>query len=437
MNNGTKDRFMASICLDEGERDFMKKSVHSYATKVGLMASEFFLNVLITRLLGPEGRGLLALVNNAAGLVTQFGMFGLNAANVYLSAKRRVPIGVLLTNSLLLSIAVGGIFALFVVSDFQAVTQWMAVSHMLLVFLLLAVPLQLCQQLIQGLMLGRELVYATNHIEVQIKIVQFMGIGIVIYTGMVGPESVFLIGMLSTVIAIILALRALDRNVPGFRIGRPSRPVLQRSAGYGGKSYLASLLSFAVLRIDIFLIHHFLGAEGAGLYAAGLAIINAINVLPTILSQLALARLAAMSGHRDRLRFAGRLAAFVGIVMAPMLGLVWLFAPSLFELLYGESFLDAAYAFQWLLPGVFIWSVEVFLRKVYESNGYAVWVVYAWATAFIANLVLNLLLIPVHGIVGAAMASSAALLMVGAWTFVVFGRDLLRSTARSPIAKAA
>jgi len=420
-----KNWLVSSLRLEAQEGDFLRKSAHSYATRIGLMAGEFLLNIVVTRLLGPEGRGGLALAGSAAGVVSQFGMIGQNAANVFYSAKRRIPLGTLLSNSLLLSLLVGLLFMGGLAIGGAPLREWMGLSTLMLLLVVVAVPLQMGQQLQRGLMMGRELVYAANHLEIQVKLLQFVLIGLVLLGGMIEPETVFAVGIVVSGAALVLGARQLVRHVPGFRLGSPSIPVFHRTAGYGGKAYVASLLSFAVLRVDIFLINHFLGLESAGLYAAGMAIVNAIYVLPSTLSQLLLARLSSMRERTARLRFAGRIALLVSVIMAPLLAIAWYFAYDLFILLFGVAFADASFAFQWLLPGVFIWSVEANLRKLYSSNGFASWIVYAWALAFLVNLGLNLVLIPDYGISGAAVASSLALGLVGCWTFAVFAKDVL------------
>lgn len=389
------------------------------------MALEFVVNILVTRLLGPEGRGVLAMANSTSGLVSQFGLLGQNAANVYYGARRRIPLGPLLVNSLLLCLLVGVLFGGVLVAGYPQVADWLDVSDSMLLLLVLAVPLLMGQQLIQGLLLGRELVYSANHLEIQVRLLQLLMVGVVVFVGLVQPEIVFALGLLASLLAIALGVRVLTKQVPGFQVGRPSLLVFRRTLGYGGKAYTASLLSFAVMRVDVFLINHFLGLEAVGLYAAGLAIVNAIYVLPSTLSQLALARLSNMRERWSRLVFAGRLAALVSLVMLPVVVIAWLCADGFFLLVYGEAFRDGALAFVWLLPGVFIWSVEANLRKLYSSDGFANWILYAWALAFVVNLMLNVLLIPLYGIIGAAMASSLALGLVGFWTFVVYGRDLL------------
>lgn len=403
--------------------DFARKSLHTYATKIVLLGSDFILGVMITRLLGPEGRGIVSVAGASAGLISQFGLFGLHNANTCFVAKQRLSPSVLLGNSLLLAalIAFGAVFVIVGVSHFQP--SMLPLSLTMLGLMWLAIPIQALQSLVPSVLLGLQEVYAGNRIELVTRGAQLGLLAILLAGGVVSPEAVFLTGVLVGAAGVALGVRVALRHTTQ-RV-RASWPAFKESLGYGFKSYLAALFSFAVLRLDLLLISYLLGVAEAGLYAVAITLISAIFMLPTTLAQLAFARLSALSDWQEKVQFATRVAAVSGLLMLVLVLPLWAFADPLFLFVYGSDFAHSAGAFVWLLPGVLVWSVEGVLRKLYTSDGYASWVVTAWGMALLCNLLANLWLIPIHGIEGAAIASSLSLAVVGAWTLSVYLRDLV------------
>ncbi len=63
--------------------------------------------VLITRLLGPEGKGIYTLAVLLPTLIATFGNFGIGSATVYYVAKERYPYRDILGNNIIFAIGTG------------------------------------------------------------------------------------------------------------------------------------------------------------------------------------------------------------------------------------------------------------------------------------------------------------------------------------------
>ena len=91
--------------------------------------------------------------------------------------------------------------------------------------------------------------------------------------------------------------------------------------------------------------------------------------------------------------------ASIGLLIA----LWWLIAP-----IFGEEYLEALPAFLWLLPGVIAWAGSRIYANCIAAAGRPIWNLYVSLCVVAINIVGNVLLIPKHGIVGAAWATSVA-----------------------------
>jgi O-antigen/teichoic acid export membrane protein len=98
----------------------------------------------------------------------------------------------------------------------------------------------------------------------------------------------------------------------------------------------------------------------------------------------------------------------VAMIMVLVTLIAFAVAAPAVRLLFGPEFLPAVPAFRWLLPGIFLISVNTILMNFLAAQGMPWFTVISPGIASLANIVINLWAIPAFGIVGAAVASSAA-----------------------------
>jgi len=170
---------------------------------------------------------------------------------------------------------------------------------------------------------------------------------------------------------------------------------------------LAGIAVFAYMRIDQFMIAAMLGQQQVGLYSAVVTLAELPLVLPTLLLRAALPTLARQSqespARRDRtlLRLMG-MSLYLHLGVALVLALL---AEPLVVLAYGEAYRPAVAAFR-----IQVLAAPLVALGVLSSG----WLVLERRTGHalrrtllgaVANVALNVFLIPAHGIAGAAFAT--------------------------------
>ena len=93
------------------DADFVVKVLSALATKGLLFIFSIAVTVLVTRALGPSGRGIYALAITLSALGVQFGNFGLHSSNTFYVAKNPDLLGKLIANTLCVSLGGGSIIA--------------------------------------------------------------------------------------------------------------------------------------------------------------------------------------------------------------------------------------------------------------------------------------------------------------------------------------
>jgi O-antigen/teichoic acid export membrane protein len=301
----------------------------------------------------------------------------------------------------------------------------MVMTFYIMILVMIAVPIYVAQQLLQSILLGQERVKVTNHIEIAIRLIQIGVVLAFLILGWITPLVVLAVGIGVALLSTILCIRAALQGAGSLRWPDPG--LIGSMATFGFKAYITALLGYFVFRSDILMLAWLGTIEEVGQYSTALMIVNAIYVLPQTVSRMVFPKLSSEQDQLTRLSLAGRVALVVGALMLPVVAAGAVFSDVFFPFLYGEEFTAASEMFRWLLPGVLFWSVENVLRKPWESQRHATWVILVWAAALTLNLLLNYLLIPMLGGVGAAIASSCSLTLVFVSTLIVFARGWLTS----------
>lgn len=185
-----------------------------------------------------------------------------------------------------------------------------------------------------------------------------------------------------------------------------SLATMQRLARRAGPMVLIGVLYALQLRIDQVMISRFLGAEALGLYAAALKPHELLMFIPSIVATTAVpalvrSRLADIQLFQQRLRL---VYTGLAILAWPLVLGIFTLAPSIITLLFGDAFAGAADALRvhiWALLFAFVdvgraqWSLAEGQQRVQAG---------LLAAAVLIKVLLNLVLIPRLGIVGASLA---------------------------------
>lgn len=213
------------------------------------------------------------------------------------------------------------------------------------------------------------------------------------------------------------------------------RALLTRVVGHGLRMHTAYIAFFLLLRSDVFLVNELLDLRDVGLYS--LAVLFA-ELVWTVAASLALAALPFQSvadageGAAATLQTV-RVCLMVAFTLA--LGCVstlWWILPTV----YGRDFAAAYGPMVVLLPGIIAMTIVRPLWNWLLREGRSGRIVVLFVSAFALNIVLNVVLLPEIGLYGASVASSISYVLIAAvltvWTLRNTGgrpRDLMPGRA--------
>jgi O-antigen/teichoic acid export membrane protein len=387
-------------------RPFARRVTIVFAAKVLTFAVGLATTVIVSRLLGPGGKGAYVAILAVPGMLGAIGVFGLpSAINYYAARGASIPglfrSGVLF--ALGLSVLLIGLVWLALPVLEQSILRGARDYDFLLRVILIAVP---------SVMLATftgTILYGLQEVRLYSAIMIAQGLGTLLL-------SVFFVGVLrldveGAVLAslsiswlytavILTAVWRVSRRRPG------KGPVsTSQLISYGSRAYPASLTGFFNYRADTFMIQAMVATADValGLYSMAVTMAELIFFIPDSVTMILLPRVAG-SSEQEAAEMVGRVSRMTVLVSAvcaiALIPVAWLGIN-----LVLPAFRDCLPAFLVLLPGVVALCVAKVMNSYIGGRGRPGPISAGATIALVFNLAANLVLIPAWGIVGAAVAS--------------------------------
>ncbi|MBI4200054.1 MAG: oligosaccharide flippase family protein [Chloroflexi bacterium] len=388
---------------------------------VGLLTAAVA-SVVTARILGPEGKGVVVILGTLAATMVQFGSLGLTAANVHFTARGGEQVSRLAGTSAWVALGAGGGLGIVVLAG----AAWRpdllpGVPLVLLLVTVLSLPFLLGSQLFQNLLLGMEAIRAYNGLELLRT-----GLGLGAVLGLFGLRalnvaSLILASAILAVAVCVLAVRAVGaRAVLSWRFDALT---FRAALGYGVIFFVNNLLAFLLLKSDLFLVNHFLGTGGAGIYSVSVQIADLLLMAPATLGTLLFPRLSAIQDPIERTQTCLQFARLAGGGMAVACLLAGITSPGLIPLIFGAAFYPAWVPLVILLPGIWLLALESVLVMHLAAKRLPILIPGLWLLGLVFNVGLNVWLLPRLGLAAAAMTSSLAYAVVAIGVFALFRRE--------------
>lgn len=385
---------------------FARRIAGVFATRVARFLIGFVTSFLLSRILGPSGRGAYALATLAPTTLVTLGQLGLPSAFSFFAGRGRSG-----TRLQWLGILLSAVLSVVLITATLLALPWLSQSVLkaapedLVQLAMVTIPFQFLVGFAGGTLIGRQTLRNYNLILVGQSVLMLVMIVVlvgVLRMGVFGAILATIIVSSATALAMIYELYRSTHHDPeeperrGVGIGE--------LVSFGAKIYPASLAGFFGYRADVFLLSALLADPRAiGLYSLGVSLAELTFFVPDSVSLVFFPRVAS-SERRSADEMVATVSRFtVLITVLSVIGLI----PAAFVLVHLllPDFVDSLPAFLILMPGVVALTVAKVLSSYVSGLGIPLRVAMASGTAVMVNIVANLLLIPVLGILGAATAS--------------------------------
>jgi len=368
-------------------------------------------SVTAARLLGPEGRGELAAVQNWALFAVAFGTLGIPTAAAYYAGNNpKQATRVFATAQVFLIVLAIPIFTvMYILMPELLSSQSVSVIQGARIFLLL-IPIQfggfLPYFVLQGL--GRLDIW--NIIRVQFSILWLIVFAVGYLTEELSASFVsqgYLVAMAFHCATWMLVMVVSVRGSY-----RPDPRLLPSLLHYGLPSMLSSVPRQLNLRVDQLLMAAFLPPKILGLYVVAVAWSGLLAPVMNSFAQTLFPRMAALHDkqeQKDLLQRTLRMSALVGILLA---GAILAITSFIIPLAYGSDFEEAVPAALILVVAGVVSSLNSIIEEAFRGIGVPKWPMIAEIIGLVCTVMLLMLLLPHYELMGAAVASLGSYMVV-------------------------
>jgi O-antigen/teichoic acid export membrane protein len=415
---------------DDGSAPVGPSSVAStlltFGTNVAVAVLSLANVLVVSRALGPDGRGDVAFLTTVSFLTSNLAMLGVQEANANFAARHPLHRRALATNSVVLAVVFGGVAAVVLGVVFHFFPRvGPEETHRAVALALVALPMLVLHDYLEYLARAQYGYRVANIAWLCAPVTNVAVNGALAAAGILTVPRAFATWVAGWTLSTALLAWWVAARSSGF--GRPDRRLARETTGFGLKTHGGRVMTLGNYRLDQWLLGAIAGDRQLGLYSVAVAWSEVLFFLPTAL---------ALAQRPDLVRSSPRDAAWkaaiafrLGLVATAAMGLAMVgLAPFLCVTIFGSSFAPSVEMLRILVPGALgMVALKVF-QNALNAQGMPLRAAVGVAAAFVGTIALDVALIPAHGGVGASVASTIAYVAGG----VVIGAIFVRSLGARP-----
>lgn len=396
---------------------------HTFLTRVVLMIFSFMSNVIIARLLGPDGKGYVSLGMSWPFLLANLSTLGLETACIYFTSRDLSAFPRFIKFSLLYTLITGGTAAL-VFGAISLRVNLFEVSQNLEILSALLLLLYVATILLNAVYTGAGLLPVVNLVSV-ISWLFFVLYLITLFWVPAKTANSVLAGFVALQVLNILSLLGYS-HLKGTFTSRGASPsdmsIREIFLGYSLKTYPASIASLAHLRANILVLSFSSPVQEIGIYSVAQSIVEALFLLPVAISAGLLPRVASANGKEaiGLVTTTTRLTFFITIALSLVVSIASVF---LIPIIFGQQFQASIYVVLALIPTACAYSVVRILATYFNGINRPAVPSVASTAGVVILVVFTSLLSPSQGAAGAALAMSVSYIVLGLWLLAVYTRS--------------
>jgi len=393
------------------------RAVGVFGASALALAIGFITSVVTARALGPEGQGLLATLRTDASVLMSVLAVGAPAAVYYyasLSGERTRPalVGFTVLHATLLTAVAFALVTLAggAIADSQGVSG----EQDLYLLAVVLVPAMYLEYAHLNILRGERLFSRANLLLVAGRIAGLVVTGVLVVALDQGVE-----GALVAAVAISAVQVAGGLPVLLARGVQLSREVLHRCLSFGARAQLGQLLRMASQRFDLLLLTFFASSSVVGFYAVAQVVAELVLLVPAAIGWILSPYVTAGGASPELTQRLLRINGTLTLIATAGIGAV---GPLIVGFGYGDAFRPAIVPLLILLPGIWGFASGELVSFVLAARGRpgtASWLAGYQAAATVG---LDLALIPLWGLEGAAVASAIGYGTFGLLSLAVVGR---------------
>jgi O-antigen/teichoic acid export membrane protein len=401
----------------------VRDSINTFGTNVFGVVLTFLATLLVLNRVSPSVKGLYNTVQLWGGGFSTILGLSVNAAVIYFVSKYKIQNTKASIQKLTVGIAAGiALIGAAVVLALRNSASFAEVSAMYLLAIVIYAVSSFILNICTAILRGENKFQSYNMILLTQKIL-VTALAVIIF---LHPSSLLWVWatIAISLIMIVFSLICIKRWKEPVPQPAPDEdfPIATGSiVKYSLKSHVSNVMTYANANFGSYIVQGAYGQSNFAVYNTSVTMMQLVWILPDAVSQVIMSRIAAMRDEKDKVKLtlmSSKIVTYITVVCA--LFLVWgasVFVPILFPMYVG-----AIAPLKYLIIGSVFISYAKVLNNSIAAYGRPELNIIPTVLGIGANLLFSLVLIPLMGVNGVAMATSISLSVQGLTSIVIFCR---------------
>jgi O-antigen/teichoic acid export membrane protein len=393
------------------KQSYFEDIVKVLSSNMFTLFANLLVAVLLARLLGPQQYGLYTAILVVPVLVVSFFQMGIRATTIHTLGSRTEDDDKVVSAVFFILIFTSALGIMFSALAYLF-TDTTGYTPLLIGLALGVIPMRLTTIYTGGIFLGKEQIPKANLMN------WLTGLLMLIFTlllvvafrwGLKGALTAMLLANFSVaIVAVIMVLRQFKLRL------NADKALVKRILKTGVVFALSFLVIQLNYRVDVLLLKKLAGAAETGIYSLGVSIAEMLWQIPLAIGVVVMSRSANATNFKIMTLQTTQLLR-VSLVIGGFLSLgIVLLSPWVVPLVFGEQFTRSVGVMQAIMPGIIMVIAFRILSGQLSGMGRPEVALKAFAPALVINVVLNYLLIPSYGALGAVMATNISYALASA-----------------------
>lgn len=365
--------------------------------------------IFLARILGPEKLGQYQIFLSTQTILITAVTLGIGNASIYFINKNIISEKTIVSSFLKIFIVIAFVSCIgFYMVVNNEISYFGKLNNSAFILFLIGTASLIITSILRPILYARQKVLQVTWVNLLPSIILIVGIICLVVIEKFNVSSVLAIWGIGNFIALVFSLFFHRHNI-SISEKIKSRVILDVGS-YGIKLSASNLLFILISHTSVFFINKISnnGFADVGLYSRAIAISSIVYMIPTAVGPLLFSRWSSnMKKEEYEYEIQKSLRVFNTLSFIVVL-LGSIFSNLIIYVLYGVEFLSVQKTLIVLLISLIFQVVSEILNNYLASQGKAILTMYSLLISFIIIIGGNVLLVPIYGINGAAMAVLAS-----------------------------
>jgi len=391
--------------------------INTFGTRVGSAVINLVIAIVISRFLGPAGKGEQGLILATITYIIVFLNLMGGSAIVYLVP--RYAYSLIMLPAYIWSVVFSATF--YFVLIFTNLVDPQFIIHICFLSALQAIT-----SVNSTILIGKEKIKTANLIAfLQPLIIVISLVVFFLFMNQQSIHSYILSLYISFGIAFITSLVYLSKYAGKFKLHHLGGYflVVKDLLRFGVLNQLAHVFQLISFRMSFYWLEDLYSTSEVGIYSNGTSLAESIWLVGRSINLVQYARIANTNDLDYSRQLTIMLTKATLIISIVLLGIMVLLPPEFYVFIFGEGFGEVTNVIRSLAPGILFFNIALIVEHYFSGIGKYHINTMASFIGLIIAIIFFYFLIPIYGIIGAGVATSVSYLFTAVFVLVYFIKE--------------